>query len=73
MALDQGGGVTSSLTVDLPWDDDPLLIMRNSSWTMAEGDTIVRRVYHLDRGYEYMEEKLRAVGANVTRVHGLGP
>ncbi len=40
---------------------------------IAEGDTIVRRVYHLDRGYEYMEEKLRAVGANVTRVHGLGP
>ena len=33
------GGVTSSLTVDLPWDEDPLLIMRNSTWTMAEGDT----------------------------------
>ena len=40
---------------------------------VAEGDTLVRRVYHLDRGYEYMEEKLRACGANVTRVHGLSP
>jgi UDP-N-acetylglucosamine 1-carboxyvinyltransferase len=40
---------------------------------VAEGDTLVRRVYHLDRGYEHMEEKLRALGAKVTRVHGLGP
>ncbi|MCA9618511.1 MAG: UDP-N-acetylglucosamine 1-carboxyvinyltransferase, partial [Myxococcales bacterium] len=40
---------------------------------VAEGDTLVRRVYHLDRGYEYMEEKLRGCGANVTRVHGFGP
>ncbi|HHH28551.1 MAG TPA: UDP-N-acetylglucosamine 1-carboxyvinyltransferase [Polyangiaceae bacterium] len=40
---------------------------------VAEGTTLVRRVYHLDRGYEYMEEKLRACGANVTRVHGLSP
>jgi UDP-N-acetylglucosamine 1-carboxyvinyltransferase len=40
---------------------------------VAEGDTLVRRVYHLDRGYEHMEEKLRALGAKVARVHGLGP
>ena len=40
---------------------------------VAEGDTVVRRVYHLDRGYEHMEEKLRGLGANVTRVHGLKP
>ena len=40
---------------------------------MADGDTLLRRVYHLDRGYEYMEEKLRAIGANITRVHGLKP
>src|SRR3989338_4717211 len=30
---------------------------------VAEGDTIISRVYHLDRGYEKVEEKLRACGA----------
>lgn len=34
----------------------------------AEGTTIVNRVYHLDRGYERLEERLRALGANVQRV-----
>ena len=34
----------------------------------AEGETIVNRVYHLDRGYERVEEKLGAVGARVERV-----
>ena len=34
----------------------------------AEGQTVVNRVYHLDRGYERMEEKLSAVGADITRV-----
>jgi UDP-N-acetylglucosamine 1-carboxyvinyltransferase len=34
----------------------------------AEGETVVSRVYHLDRGYEHVEEKLRAVGANIERV-----
>ncbi|MDO9118488.1 MAG: UDP-N-acetylglucosamine 1-carboxyvinyltransferase [Nitrospira sp.] len=33
----------------------------------AEGATEVQRVYHLDRGYERIEEKLRAVGANIER------
>jgi len=33
----------------------------------AEGDTEVLRVYHLDRGYERLEEKLSAVGANIER------
>jgi UDP-N-acetylglucosamine 1-carboxyvinyltransferase len=33
----------------------------------AEGETEVQRVYHLDRGYERIEEKLRAVGANIER------
>src|SRR6266849_3617701 len=33
----------------------------------AEGETIVDRVYHLDRGYVAMEEKLRALGARVRR------
>ena len=34
----------------------------------AEGDTVVNRVYHLDRGYEHVEEKLGAVGAKIERV-----
>jgi UDP-N-acetylglucosamine 1-carboxyvinyltransferase len=34
----------------------------------AEGDTEVLRVYHLDRGYERLEEKLGAVGATIERV-----
>ena len=36
----------------------------------AEGETRVNRVYHLDRGYEQVEEKLRAVGAIIERVPG---
>ena len=35
---------------------------------VAEGETIVNRVYHLDRGYEKLEEKLRSVGADITRI-----
>ena len=34
----------------------------------ASGTTVVNRVYHLDRGYERMERKLAALGANITRV-----
>ena len=34
----------------------------------AEGDTIVRRVYHLDRGYEHLVRKLQGVGARIERV-----
>lgn len=36
----------------------------------AEGETLVSRVYHLDRGYERVEEKLRACGARIERVSG---
>jgi UDP-N-acetylglucosamine 1-carboxyvinyltransferase len=36
----------------------------------AEGETEVHRVYHLDRGYERLEEKLQAVGADIERVGG---
>ena len=35
---------------------------------VAEGETIVNRVYHLDRGYEHLEEKLKAVGADIERI-----
>lgn len=34
----------------------------------AKGETTVSRIYHLDRGYERLEEKLAAVGANIERV-----
>jgi UDP-N-acetylglucosamine 1-carboxyvinyltransferase len=36
----------------------------------AEGETEVHRVYHLDRGYERLEEKLQAVGADIERADG---
>jgi UDP-N-acetylglucosamine 1-carboxyvinyltransferase len=36
----------------------------------AEGETMLNRVYHLDRGFEELEEKLRACGADVTRISG---
>ena len=36
----------------------------------AEGETVVSRVYHLDRGYERVEEKLRACGAHIERISG---
>ncbi len=39
---------------------------------VAEGETIVNRVYHLDRGYERLEEKLKAVGANIERIKEAG-
>jgi UDP-N-acetylglucosamine 1-carboxyvinyltransferase len=35
---------------------------------VADGETQVQRVYHLDRGYERLEEKLQLVGADVERV-----
>ncbi|WP_374584229.1 UDP-N-acetylglucosamine 1-carboxyvinyltransferase [Ideonella dechloratans] len=35
---------------------------------VAEGTTTVDRIYHLDRGYDRMEDKLRAIGANIERV-----
>jgi UDP-N-acetylglucosamine 1-carboxyvinyltransferase len=34
----------------------------------ARGETLVRRVYHLDRGYERMDDKLRRVGARIERI-----
>ena len=37
---------------------------------VAEGETIVDRIYHLDRGYDQMETKLRAIGADIERVKG---
>ena len=36
----------------------------------AEGETMVNRVYHLDRGFERLEDKLSACGANIERISG---
>jgi UDP-N-acetylglucosamine 1-carboxyvinyltransferase len=36
----------------------------------ARGETVVNRIYHLDRGYERLEEKLQAVGADIERAGG---
>jgi len=35
---------------------------------VAQGQTVIERIYHLDRGYENLEEKLNALGANVKRI-----
>ena len=39
---------------------------------VAEGETMIERIYHLDRGYDRMERKLCAIGAAVRRIHGDG-
>ncbi|CRK86045.1 UDP-N-acetylglucosamine 1-carboxyvinyltransferase [Candidatus Providencia siddallii] len=35
---------------------------------IAEGTTIIDRIYHIDRGYEHIEDKLRCLGANIQRI-----
>ena len=35
---------------------------------VADGETVVDRIYHLDRGYDCMEAKLRGIGADIERV-----
>lgn len=37
---------------------------------VADGDTVVDRIYHIDRGYECIEEKLQQLGANIRRIPG---
>ncbi|MBM4077866.1 MAG: UDP-N-acetylglucosamine 1-carboxyvinyltransferase, partial [Planctomycetes bacterium] len=34
----------------------------------AEGESVIRRIYHLDRGYDHLELKLNSVGANIERL-----
>jgi len=36
---------------------------------VADGQTLVDRIYHLDRGYEFLERKLAALGARIERVN----
>ena len=40
---------------------------------VADGETILDRVYHMDRGYERIEEKLRGVGAQIRRIGNIFP
>jgi UDP-N-acetylglucosamine 1-carboxyvinyltransferase len=40
---------------------------------LADGETIIDRVYHIDRGYEHIEEKLRSVGAQIRRIGEILP
>jgi UDP-N-acetylglucosamine 1-carboxyvinyltransferase len=40
---------------------------------VADGETIIDRVYHLDRGYENIEEKLKGIGAEIRRVGDIFP
>ena len=40
---------------------------------VADGETIIDRVYHIDRGYEQIEEKLKGVGAQIRRIGELLP
>ena len=35
---------------------------------VADGDTIIDRIYHIDRGYECIEEKLQLLGAQIKRI-----
>jgi UDP-N-acetylglucosamine 1-carboxyvinyltransferase len=37
---------------------------------VAEGETKILRIYHIDRGYEGIEKKLRGLGADITRISG---
>jgi hypothetical protein len=48
------------------------LLLKRIAALAAEGETIVHRVYHLDRGFEQLEEKLQACGATVERLREPG-
>jgi UDP-N-acetylglucosamine 1-carboxyvinyltransferase len=37
---------------------------------VADGETLIDRIYHIDRGYECIEEKLQLLGAKIRRVPG---
>ena len=44
--------------------------LREIAALAAEGETMVNRVYHLDRGFERLEDKLSACGATIERISG---
>ena len=45
----------------------------STNGVVADGETIIDRVYHIDRGYEHIEEKLRGVGAQIRRIGEMLP
>ena len=45
-------------------------VIANSDDLTARGETVVNRIYHLDRGFERLEDKLSACGAQVERLAG---
>ena len=59
-------------------NSQPLTVVRSTTTALgwettqgvAEGETVVNRVYHLDRGFERLEEKLGACGADIARIAG---
>ena len=59
-ALERGSGLTHSFA-----NYRLALVLAGLA---AQGETIVNRVYHLDRGYEAVERKLAAVGADIERI-----
>ena len=66
--------------INSPRDDLPSLSIRRPVLVLvanllivlaglaAEGETLVDRIYHVDRGYERIEEKFRQLGATIRRV-----
>ena len=40
---------------------------------VADGETIIDRVYHIDRGYENIEEKMKSLGAEIKRIGEIFP
>ena len=66
VALVEGGATLSGATVmatDLRASASLVI-----AGLVAQGETMVERIYHLDRGYDQMEAKLRAIGADIERV-----
>jgi UDP-N-acetylglucosamine 1-carboxyvinyltransferase len=66
VALVEGGAALSGATVmatDLRASASLVI-----AGLVAQGETVVDRIYHLDRGYDAMEKKLRSVGAKIERV-----
>ena len=47
---------------------DPEWTVDNVAGLVAQGETVIDRIYHLDRGYEALETKLAALGARIQRV-----
>ena len=65
----QGGDVLASIETDkaeIELESFGAGVLRKI--LVAEGETLIERIYHLDRGYERLDQKLTALGARVRRV-----